>query len=159
MAPSVPARIDDELAAFLQQGVAINLGTRNAQLEPNAAYVGAARVDDDRQHLTIYVPDVAASDVLDDLRSNGQAAVVFARPEDDRACQVKGTFVAAQPAAAADEAFVRQQFAGFLHQLQIIGMPGESTRAWDVWPAVAVRLRVTAVFDQTPGPNAGARLS
>ena len=28
--------IDDSLAAFLQQGVAINVGTRNARLEPNA---------------------------------------------------------------------------------------------------------------------------
>ncbi len=38
-------------------------------------------------------------------------------------------------------------------------MPGESTRVWRVWPAIAVRLRVTAVFDQTPGPQAGAALA
>ena len=150
--------IDDALAAFLQQGVAINVGTRNARLEPNAAYVGAARVDDDRQHLTLYVPSVAAGPVLDDLRANGRAAVVFARPEDDRACQVKGMFVSARPATADEEPIVRDQFDGFRRQLEIIGMPGESTRPWIVWPATAVRLRVTAVFDQTPGPKAGAPL-
>lgn len=151
--------IDDALVAFLQQGVAINIGTRNAHLEPSAAYVGAARVDDDRQHLTLYVPTVATGPVLDDLRSNGQAAVVFARPEDDRACQVKGTFVSARQATDDEEALVRGQFEGFLHQLEIIGMPGESTRPWIVWPATAVRLRITAVFDQTPGPSAGAPLA
>lgn len=159
MIPPATARIDDALATFLQQGVAINLGTRNDRLEPSAAFVGAAVVDPDRQHLTLYVPTAGADAVLDDLHINGQAAVVFARPEDDRACQVKGTFVASRPAAPDEEAIVREQFEGFLHQLELIGMPGESTRPWAIWPATAVRLRVTAVYEQTPGPNAGARLS
>lgn len=148
--------LDDSLIAFLQQGVAINIGTRNARLEPAACYAAAAVVDADRRHLTVFVPAAGADRVLADLQSNGQAAVVFARPEDDRACQVKGTFVSARPATDDEAATVHGQYAGFLHQLEIIGMPGESTRSWIVWPAVAVRLRVTAVFDQTPGPKAGA---
>ncbi|MGE0359403.1 MAG: pyridoxamine 5'-phosphate oxidase family protein [Vicinamibacterales bacterium] len=148
--------LDDALTAFLQQGVAINIGTRNARLAPSACYVGAALVDPDRKHLTVFVPEVGAGRVLADLQANGQAAVVFARPEDDRACQVKGTFVSARPATDAESPIVHEQYAGFLRQLEIIGMPGESTRSWIVWPAVAVRLRVTAVFDQTPGPKAGA---
>jgi hypothetical protein len=148
--------LDDSLTAFLQQGVAINIGTRNARLEPSAAYVGAALVDADRKHLTVFVPAIGADAVLADLQANGQAAIVFARPEDDRACQVKGTFVSVRPASDDESALVHEQYAGFLRQLQIIGMPGESTRSWVVWPALAVRLRVTAVFDQTPGPKAGA---
>jgi hypothetical protein len=148
--------LDDALTAFLQQGVAINIGTRNARLEPSACYVAAALVDADRKHLTVFVPVIGADRVLDDLRSNGQAAVVFARPEDDRACQVKGTYVSDRPATDDEAASVHEQYAGFLRQLEIIGMPGESRRSWLVWPALAVRLRVTAVFDQTPGRKAGA---
>ena len=72
--------------------------------------------------------------VLDDLQANGQAAIVFARPEDDRACQVKGTFVSVRPASDDESVLVHEQYAGFLRQLQIIGMPGESTRSWIVWP-------------------------
>jgi hypothetical protein len=151
--------LDDSLKAFLEQGVAINVGTRNARLEPNASFVGAAVVDADRRHLTIYVPAVGAEAVLADLDVNGQAAVVFARPEDDRACQVKGTFVSARPASDDEEAEVRRQADGFLHQLSLIGMPGESSRTWVVWPAVAVRLRVNGVFEQTPGPKAGTVLA
>jgi hypothetical protein len=30
--------------------------------------------------------------------------------------------------------------------------------SWQVWPCVAVRVRVTALFDQTPGPGAGQAL-
>ena len=99
--------LDDSLVAFLQQGLAINIGTRNAGLEPSAAYVGAAIVDGDRKHLTVFVPTVGADPILDDLQANGQAAIVFARPEDDRACQVKGTFVSARPASDDEEAVVR----------------------------------------------------
>lgn len=151
--------IGPELAAFLQQGVAINIGTRNARLEPNAAYVPAAVVEPDGTHVVAYVPAVGASAVLADLADNGQAALVFARPEDDRACQVKGTFVSQRPATDEERPVVLHQWDGFMRQLEIIGTPGESTRGWIIWPCVAVRLKVTALYSQTPGPDAGAPLS
>lgn len=151
--------IAPELAQFLEQGLAINIGTRNARLEPNAAYCPAARVAADGLHLTVFVPEVGAAAVLADLADNGQAAVVFARPEDDRACQVKGTLVDTRPATGDEQALVQTQWRGFLRQLEMIGTPGESTRTWVIWPCVAVRLRVTALFSQTPGPDAGARLT
>lgn len=151
--------IDDALATFLQQGLGINLGTRDAALEPHASYVPAARVEPGGTHLTVFVPEVGAAEVLADLADNGQAALVFARPEDDRACQVKGVFESAAPAGEVDRAFVEAQYAGFMHQLEIIGASGEHLRTWTTWPCVAVRVRVTALFSQTPGPDAGAPLS
>lgn len=151
--------IDDALAAFLQQGLAINIGTRNARLEPNAAYVPAAVVEPGGTHLVVYVPRVGADGVLADLASNGQAALVFARPEDDRACQVKGTVVSVRDATADERPVVDTQYQGFMRQLEMIGMPGESTRPWITWPCVAVRVKVTALYSQTPGPDAGAPLS
>jgi hypothetical protein len=150
--------IDDALATFLQQGLAINIGTRNARLEPHAAYVPAARVEPGGTHLTVFVPHVGAGDVLADLADNGRAALVFARPEDDRACQVKGVIESVRDARDDERPLVESQYAGFMHQLEIIGTPGESSRAWVIWPCVAVRLAVTALFSQTPGPDAGAPL-
>jgi hypothetical protein len=150
--------IDDALATFLQQGLAINIGTRNARLEPHAAYIPAARVEPGGTHLTVFVPRLGADEVLADLADNGQAAVVFARPEDDRACQVKGAYESARPARDDERALIETQYAGFTRQLEAIGMPGESSRAWATWPCIAVRLAVTALFTQTPGPDAGAPL-
>ncbi len=150
--------IDAPLALFLQQGLAINIGTRNAQLEPNAAYAPAVHVEADGGHLVVYVPVVGAAAVLADLEANGQAALVFARPQDDRACQVKGEFVSVREATSEDQPLVEAQWSGFMRQMEIIGSPGESTRTWIIWPAVAIRLRVTALFSQTPGPDAGAPL-
>jgi hypothetical protein len=151
--------IDEQLAAFLQEGVGIHIGTRNAALQPNGTRALAATVDDDGRHVVVYVAGVAAARILPDLEANGQAAVGFGRPIDDRACQVKGTFVEARDAAEEERAAVHAQWDGFLGSLEKIGIPRAATAGWVTWPAIAIRLRVTALFDQTPGPGAGAPIA
>ena len=152
--------LDRSLTEFLEQGLAIHMGTRNARFEPNGCRVTAVRVEDQGRQLVAFVPTAAVAAVLPDLRDNGQAAVSFARPADDRAVQVKGEFVDLQDAGDVDEPFVMSQWHGFLKQLDMVGIPGTpATGAWAMWPCVAVRIRVTSVFSQTPGPEAGARLS
>jgi hypothetical protein len=150
--------IDTELGAFLEGGVGIHIGSRTAALEPNGARATAVTVEDDRFHLVVYVSEAGARRVLPDLQANGAAAVVFARPIDDRACQIKGIFVSARPAAPAERAIVEQQWDGFLSCLERIGIPRVGASRWITWPAVAIRLRATAIFEQTPGPKAGAQL-
>src|SRR4051794_34617834 len=90
--------IHGELADFLQSGVGIYIGTRNAALEPNGARAIAARVEQDGALVVIYLAEIAAARILPDLESNGQAAVTFGRPVDERGCQVKGTCVWTRPA-------------------------------------------------------------
>lgn len=151
--------IDHELRAFLEAGVGIHIGTRTARLEPNGARVVAVKVDDDGLHVVAYLPEVGAAQVLADLKATGPAALVFARPADDRACQVKGIFVDARPAADAERGFVEDQWSRFLGNLERIGIRRVATSAWVTWPAIAIRVRATAVFEQTPGPAAGALLA
>lgn len=135
------------------------MGTRNARLEPNGARVIAVTVEADRQHLVAFVPVVDAAAVVRDLEDNGQAALAFARPADDRACQIKGEAVSIRQAEPAELAVVQAQWMRQVEQLAMVGIPPEATSRWVTWPCVAVRLRVTAAFDQTPGPGAGAALA
>ena len=151
--------IDAELRAFLEGGVGIHIGTRTSRLEPNGARVAAVRVEEDGLHLVAYLAEVAAARVVPDLRATGPAALVFARPVDERACQVKGIFVAARPAEPDERAVIDAQWSRFLDSLEMIGIPRIATREWITWPAVAVRVRATAIFEQTPGPDAGALLA
>src|SRR5262245_52128574 len=152
--------LDKSLTEFLEQGLAIHIGTRNSRMEPNGCRVTAVRVEAQGQHLIAFLPKAATPAVLEDLRSNGQAAVSFARPTDDRAVQVKGEFVSARDADPSEEAFVLGQWRGLLTELDVIGLAAlTSTSTWLMWPCVAVTIRVTAVFSQTPGPEAGAVLS
>src|SRR5690606_29079289 len=110
-------------------------------------------------HLLVYVPDLGASRILPDLEATGQAAVSFGRPTDDRATQVKGIVPSIRQATPGERAIITAQWQGFKRQPETIGIPREITLGWATWPAVVVRLRVTAVFEQTPGPLAGTPLA
>lgn len=147
--------IDGALAAFLQEGLGVYVGTRNAALEPSGARGIAVTVEEGGTHIVVYVADIAAGRILPDLEANGQIAVSVGRPRDDRACQVKGVFAAARAADDAERDRVLAQWEGFRSALEYIGISRQVTSGWVAWPAVAVRLKVTAVFEQTPGPSAG----
>ena len=150
--------LDRTLTEFLEQGLAIHIGTRDARMRPNGCVVTAVRVEDEGRHLVAFIPKAVTPAVFDDLRSNGQAAISFTRPSDDKAVQVKGEFVAVEDVSEADQQFAMSQWEGFLRQLDLIGLPGKATATWTLWPCAAVRIRVTALFSQTPGPEAGAVL-
>src|SRR5262245_46552729 len=151
--------IDSALAAFFEQGVGIHIGTRNGTLHPNGARAVAAKVDQAGSHLVVYVAEIAAARLRSDLEANGQAAVVFGRPEDERSCQVKGVVIGVRPATDDERPMLEQQWDGFMNQLERIGIPRASQANWITWPAVAIRLKVTTIFEQTPGPHAGAQIA
>jgi hypothetical protein len=151
--------IDVILAEFLESGLGIHLGTRNERLEPSGCRATAIKVEGDGKHVVVYVPKAAAPQIFENLRTNGRAAISMARPADERAVQVKGLMLFSWEAKPEEDALARVQWAGFLGQLEGIGLPGVATNSWQVFPCVAVRIKVTAVFNQTPGPDAGAALS
>lgn len=147
--------IDRELASFLEGEVGIHLGTRDSGLEPSGVRAVAAAVEADGAHLVVYVATVAAGRVLPDLEANRQAAVSFGRPVDERACQVKGVFVTSRDAGEAERARVVAHWESFLSNLEQIGVQRAAYARWATWPCVAIRLRVTALFEQTPRPGTG----
>ena len=151
--------IDGALAGFLQAGVSIHIGARDSRLRPSGARAAAVIVEADGTHVVVYVPDLGASRVLPDLESNGHAAVSFGRPVDDRACQIKGIVTEIRVAGADERPAIASQWDGFMRQLGLIGIPSDLALGWATWPAIAVRIKVTAVFEQTPGPQAGTPIA
>jgi hypothetical protein len=151
--------IDAELAAFVEGGQSIHVCTRDALGRPHGVRGVAARVDGDRRHVDVYIPDVAFVRLKDALASSGQAAMVFCRPTDDRACQVKGTFVGMRAAQPSEQSFAFAQWDGFMAALDGIGISPRLADRWVRWPAQVLRVEVTAIFEQTPGPRAGTQLS
>ncbi len=150
--------LTQDLVRFLSGQIDIHLGTRDAELRPHSARVSALRVEDDAAHVVAFVPERGAAVVLRDLESNGQAALFAGRPPDNVAYQLKGTFAGARSARDDEHAFVEQFWNSFLEALTAIGFDRTVFRHWPIWPSVAVRVHVTAVFSQTPGPGTGAPL-
>ncbi len=152
------ASISAELAAYLESGLSITVGTRDGELSPDGARAWAVRIDPDGAHLTVFVHGRAAPALLRNLERHPEIALAFDRPVDNRACQVKGRFESSRRARPGERAEVERQADGFLAQLEAIGIPRALTAGWAVWPAVALRLRVTELYEQTPGPGAGEPL-
>jgi len=67
-------------------------------------------------------------------------------------------FVEARTATDGERPFVMDQWDRFIQNIEQIGLPRAVTEHWRMWPCLAIRLQVTALFDQSPGPKAGAKL-
>ena len=151
--------LTQQLADFLEEGLSSHIASRNERLEPSAARVTAILVEPDLQHVVAFVPTVGADRIMADLQANGQVALVCARPPDERGCQLKGAFAGARDARDDERPIVTAQWERFRDKLALVGLPRVATDPWVTWPCLAIRLRVQALFDQTPGPGAGARLT
>lgn len=151
-------RIPLELAEFLESGLAVVVGTRDGDLQPDGAAGWAVEIDEERGRLTVFLHEIAAEALLRNLKSHPEIAVNLDQPTSHRACQVKGVFVASRPARPDERELVERQVEGFRNDLSMIGFPRALTAAWQTWPCVALEMRVTQLFEQTPGPGAGGLL-
>jgi hypothetical protein len=151
--------LSSDVVTFIEGGQDSRVATCNARREPYGCRVIAAVIEPDGVHLTAFVPAQSAEPILANLRSNPLVALCFQRPTDDRACQIKGAFVRARVATAEDRRVIDGQLARLGEQYGQLALPWEVVSGWSVWPAVAVTIQVNAVFDQTPGPGAGAPLA
>ena len=150
--------LSEEVASFLTSGLSLNVATASRDLEPHGARAFAAVVEPDREHVVVFVHESAAPDLVRDLAENPRGALTFGRPADHRTAQIKGDYLGSRGAVESDRTEVLRQTEGFIRSLEAIGIARAATAGWDPWPAVALRFRATALFEQTPGPGAGEPL-
>jgi hypothetical protein len=151
--------IPQALGSFLESGLSVLIGSRNEKMIPSCARAVGAICSADRTTLTVLLAEAPARDVLRDLERSRRAAVTFCRPIDERTMQLKGTVTAVRPASEAEVECAREYRRAFAKQLEIVGLPRCITERITIAPCVAVDIRVEDLFRQTPGPNAGARLT
>lgn len=153
---SVP--LSPEVVSFLESGLSVLVGTRDARLRPEALRAVGARVEAGGAELTVFLPAATSARTLANLHDNGRIAVCFSRPMDHRSLQVKGRLVALSEGDAAERAAIERYVQALAACWQEIGVPPAVPRRLARWPAHAARLRIEEVFVQTPGPGAGAPL-
>ena len=142
-------------AAFIQSGVSVLAGTRDAELFPHCVRGLGARVESAGAELTIFIPRATAGAMLANLRHNGRLAVCFSRAADHRSLQVKGQWIDVRPGEEADRAWIDRYRHNIAAAWDYFGFPAARTLRIVHWPVWCVRFRPDAVFVQTPGPGAG----
>jgi hypothetical protein len=152
------AQLSDELCEFVESGLSISVGTRNADLRPETMRAMGASVGADRRSVSVYLNAELAHATLANLSDNGRIAAVFSRPVDHRSLQIKGRLLGTRPATDADRALQERYLAGFVEQLYCVMVPRAVARRIRLWPSVVVSFSVEELFLQTPGPKAGTPL-
>ncbi|MFB3906776.1 MAG: hypothetical protein ACE15D_00080 [Candidatus Eisenbacteria bacterium] len=147
-----------EHAEYLQSGVSILVGTRSDRLLPDCCRAVGARVEDDGEELTVFLPAATGEGNVENVKSNGRIAVCFSRARDHRSLQLKGQVVSIREGGEDDRRIVQRYRAALAEAFGFIGIPPRLTLRMNCWPCYAVRLHVDGIFLQTPGPGAGAAL-
>lgn len=150
-------RIPEDLVEFLESGVSILVGTRNAKNEPEPMRASGALVSKDREQLSLLFPSHNTRSIAN-VEENGQVAVCFSRMLDNYAIQLKGHGAIVREGNDAERALAERYRAAYGEQLYMTGFPRSLTSRINVWPAKVVTFTVRDIFVQTPGPGAGARL-
>jgi hypothetical protein len=145
-----------DFMAFVDLGTSLLIATRDASKRCEITRVGAARVVDGRIQVLVPLPEGERS--LGNLTDNHHIALTAAHPTSYRSFQIKGRD--AEPSVWPDmQVAAERHVAGFAAEVVQLGLPPEA--ASHFWSRVfaAVIFTPDALFEQTPGPGAGRRIT
>ena len=151
-------RLSEETVEFIESGVSMLVGTRDAQLRPECLRGLGASVNADRTSLTVYVNELMSAGARANIEDNAQIAISFSRPIDHHSLQIKGVVTGVRKSTALDRKLTERYLTGFVEQLYWVGLPRSLTRRLRIAPALAITVIPHALFLQTPGPEAGRAL-
>ena len=144
---------------LIESGASIIVATRDASLRPECVRGLGATVSDDRRRLTVLLNDQLAGRIRAHLADNGHIAVSFSRIVDHHTIQVKGHAVEVRAGHEAEQQALERYLAAFAEQVSLAGLPRSVVRRVCHERCVAVSLLVEELYDQTPGPGAGAPMT
>lgn len=160
MPTDAPLRLDPDLVRFMTSGLSINAGSGGPDGLPSQCRAFGCRVGADGQ-VSVFLAAPQAADLLRDAARSGRVAVVFSEPPTHRTFQIKGRGAQVQPLAEGDPARVAAYRAAFVQCLVPLGFTEPLVRALldcRDEELVALTFIPVAVFNQTPGAQAGAPL-
>jgi len=148
--------LSEEIVEFVEGGVSLVVGTRDAGLRPDATRAAGLQVHPDRAHVTVHLPLATSDRALSNLRDNGAIAVVCSLPLTHRTFQLKGRVLGIRDADAEERKVVEPYRRHLAEELRAVGLPYRIAMQMTSWPCAAVDVEIESVFQQTPGPGAGA---
>jgi len=151
--------LSEDVLGFLRGRPIAMVASRGPDLQPSVAEAMLAEITE--SYVVAHVPEHLAGDLARNVADNGRGSVLVSRaPGDHRSVQLKGRLSQLDPPRRRTEVgeraavILEEQFATFMPRDQIRGY----IVAFSEQPSYSVRLDIEEVFDQTPGPRAGAPL-
>jgi hypothetical protein len=150
--------LDEKWAIFVQGGVSIVVGSRNAQNIPTLVRGVGCRVTANRKMVTVLLGRAQAVEVIESVRATGTVAAAFTWPKTHVSIQLKSSDAKLTQVKPGDVELVQRYADAFVAGLVPLGYAESLIRAL-VWcdPADLIGLSFSPgeAFLQTPGPHAG----
>jgi hypothetical protein len=154
--------IPDRVIKALEGPAFLQIATRDRALRPRHVMAVGGMVHDDRETVTVFVPTARAEHALTNLLDNGRIALGIGLASHE-AYQLKGTYLSSRPTDDADRARQEAYRAALFASALDAGYPEAIARPFTLGfayvPGTAITFRAEEIYLQTPGPDAGARLS
>jgi hypothetical protein len=154
--------IPDRIVEVLHGPAVMYAGTRNERLYPAQTYVIGAVVHPDQETITFFVPESRSERILSDLKSNSRVALAVGLLTHE-AYQLKGVYISSRPTDAKDRAVQEIYRSKLLSAMIQAGYPEQVMKLFVLGfayqPGVAITFRAEEIFLQTPGPEAGKKIS
>jgi hypothetical protein len=147
--------------AFITHGQSITASSRSSRLIPSISRIIACKVSAERNLITLFLARNHGIQWLEDAKNSGSLAVVFSCPSNHETLQIKGDNVKEIAVETADIAILKGATAIFCEDLSSFGfnpLIGQALHHYEDPQLVAIEFTPTAVFEQSPGPNAGKPL-
>jgi hypothetical protein len=151
-------RLSGEAQELILAGTATIVATRDTEMRPTLTRGWGVRFSEDGGLLTLCVGIAPGSPVRAHLEENGEIAITCSRPTTYRTTQVKGK---AEVLGEPDErqlAAVAAHVEAFSAEVILLGLPDDAGARLADDGLLAVAVSPRELFDQTPGPGAGAAL-
>ncbi|MEX6501005.1 hypothetical protein [Pseudomonas zhanjiangensis] len=153
--------LSEEQIRFIESGVSISLASRDVRRVPSVSKGVGCRVASDRCQIRVLVDAAQSGQLLEDVAASGALAVVFCLPSSHRTLQLKGRDAREVPLSAGDAELAARHRDAFAADLLPLGyaLPfARATHDYQVERLRALSFTLSDLFEQTPGPHAGARL-
>lgn len=156
--PTAPNCLSSELAEFICSGISITASSRDGRFIPSISRVLACSINSQRTQLRIFLVKSQALQLLRDITSSGEIAVVFSQPSSHRTLQIKSTNAHPCSLEQRDIALIEASLRNFAEDLSLIDYPREFAHAFHHFTPddlLVISFSPSALFEQSPGPDAG----
>lgn len=146
---------------FLQGGLSISLASADSFGLATLCRALGCRFEHEGRVLNVMVNGEQAAEALRHIQASGRVAVSFSHPGNNRTVQFKGTDAQVLAPTAEDFAICRRHTRDFAAELAGYGWTFEFVDTLlhlDESQVQRVRFSAESAFQQTPGPQAGARI-
>ena len=150
--------VSHELGRFVSGGVVIVAATRDDDMRPELTRAWGPLVSADGNAVTLCLNAAPVSKTVSNLEGNGAIAATFVLPTTYRGVQMKGAALDVREPTPEELTRVEGHVAAYVDQVEQVGIPPNLARRLVQPEFVAVTFAVRELYDQTPGPGAGARL-